>query len=1216
MSWLNFRSPLGPHPFIAALNSERKLKDRFDYRSGISQLDNLLAETHSCLSDFPYIYRREDVDFDALLAECPPLEAFFRLPGAVIGRAIVLSYIIGNKCHSNDRAYNYPFFRDKLYYKLFRAAIMADEVCLSSEDLKVFLLDVFPAFHTQLSGQVSIAYDSPVFQYIISRSLDWKTRRMMRDVLPEMASRIKQNGDYLPEAGLSLIPPDSYNFLVWLCEQAGVYPRAIPALEQQENELRPFEERTRQIVAPLHPLLREVFAGKGLSILAATERAAELSPRERAAFLHDYFYLIYLSRTPPLKDQPLLRKYGVNCIRSCMGDYSSYYYDTRLFRRKQDYTRRQALDIVGYLQSVGYCTPHKNMGKSLVRALSREDVTRVLDLVKDWQRQGNYVYCADEFMAILAARMPEENAAARMALQKAEEKRRKLADEMRKAGPYWRLLEARGRDALPQQTPIWDTPHDGQLYAHAIDLNIWLMELEDAYDEGADISFHLSALRALLALGKDNVKRLRNGEGELRREAIWLINEEQRKIVEDLFVTNQEKYERRLGYAKIFHLKKYWTDNKIPDGCNVSPFALEFPHEVLADADERLVLSLEKRIVRLENPLPFELREALSAPRSAARPGKAWLKKASAIMNEDNKALVLERLRLETGWLPECGRRRPKDDLFLCGFVWATHFLPVEQVLPVIYGLASQCFRKDPESGGILNEKLGNACVWVLENMADGAGAPALARLLSAVRYPKVKARINKALDNAAAARGISRDELDDLAAPDHGMSSGERRIPIGPGAAIIRMKGAKPVLSWENGKGRETKAPPGVLRENHAEEVKAARALVKEISKDLATHRQRLEGFYLKDRILPFERWRACYADHGTMALLARRLLWSAVWPDGRTRTILPTAAGMEDVSGQPVDCPGASISLWHPLMAGPGEIAAWRARLKALGIIQPFRQVWRETYELTAAERHTATYSNRFAAHIMRQHQFINLARINGWRAAHRMWVDAPNDEPVRIHIPAHELYAEFWVEGAGGEDDPPVLDSGAYIYVASDRLKFCRLDENAQWGRGEDVPLEAVPPIVFSEIMRHCDLFTSVASIGTDAQWMDRGRDANHPSQWDDYWSNAHEADLSALATNRREVLAALLPSLKDAGAFTLEERHLRVRGKRNEYLVHLGSGGVLLLPGKKHVCIVAKQGARPPQLPYEGDDMLALILSKALLLAHDDRIRDEVILRQIT
>jgi hypothetical protein len=48
---------------------------------------------------------------------------------------------------------------------------------------------------------------------------------------------------------------------------------------------------------------------------------------------------------------------------------------------------------------------------------------------------------------------------------------------------------------------------------------------------------------------------------------------------------------------------------------------------------------------------------------------------------------------------------------------------------------------------------------------------------------------------------------------------------------------------------------------------------------------------------------------------------------------------------------------------------------------VVQPFKQAYRELYVLTEAERTSGTYSNRFAAHILRQHQFKRLCDERGW-------------------------------------------------------------------------------------------------------------------------------------------------------------------------------------------------------------------------------------------
>jgi len=54
-----------------------------------------------------------------------------------------------------------------------------------------------------------------------------------------------------------------------------------------------------------------------------------------------------------------------------------------------------------------------------------------------------------------------------------------------------------------------------------------------------------------------------------------------------------------------------------------------------------------------------------------------------------------------------------------------------------------------------------------------------------------------------------------------------------------------------------------------------------------------------------------------------------------------------------------------------------------------------------------------------------------------------------------------------------------------------------------------------------------------------------------------------------------------------------------------------------PDSSYICIVGttRKASDRVMLPFEGDAMLSLILSKALLLAADDKIQDEIIFRQI-
>ena len=100
-------------------------------------------------------------------------------------------------------------------------------------------------------------------------------------------------------------------------------------------------------------------------------------------------------------------------------------------------------------------------------------------------------------------------------------------------------------------------------------------------------------------------------------------------------------------------------------------------------------------------------------------------------------------------------------------------------------------------------------------------------------------------------------------------------------------------------------------------------------------------------------------------------------------------------------------------------------------------------------------------------------------------------------------------------------------------------------------------------------------------------------------------------------RQAVLRDLLPSLTIADRCRLEPRFLIVAGKLRTYRIHVGSSNIMMEPNDQYLCIVQDHqnaGGRV-RLPFEGDNTLSLILSKAFLLAEDDKIKDASIVSQI-
>jgi hypothetical protein len=529
-----------------------------------------------------------------------------------------------------------------------------------------------------------------------------------------------------------------------------------------------------------------------------------------------------------------------------------------------------------------------------------------------------------------------------------------------------------------------------------------------------------------------------------------------------------------------------------------------------------------------------------------------------------------------------------------------------------------------------------NSCIWALGRIATGAAVVALGQIRLKVRDARLSKQITKALVDAARQAGLTIEDLEEIAVPSYGLDEqAESVIELAGGTARLAIESTTDVIvTIYRPDGRPAKSVPAAVKADG--EAKAALAALRagaaEIAQALPVQRLRLERSWLTAR-----RWRGAvfrerFLAHPLMNWFAARLVWTVTSADGATRSVV--FRGCEPMDSEDRSAPPLAddddVALWHPVTAEPETVRGWRAFMLRHRIVQPIKQAYREIYGLTAAERQAQTYSNRFAGHILRQHQSAALARLRGWSCRLRVWADVPNDEPTHIKLPAHGLAAEYWTEGTGGEE-PEVTDGQAYVFLKTDQIRFRRLTDNGDWRRdggqhlvlGPYVDFTEIGDVVFSEVMRDIDLFVGVASIGHDPTWLDAGADASHPNQWrhdvaTEYWNAFNTAGLAESAKARQAFLAELLPKLAIAGSLSLDDRFLIVRGKLRTYRIHIGSGNILMEPDNRYLCIVQNDRARPARdavfLPFEGDGLLSLIISKAFLLAQDDAITDPMILSQ--
>lgn len=569
--------------------------------------------------------------------------------------------------------------------------------------------------------------------------------------------------------------------------------------------------------------------------------------------------------------------------------------------------------------------------------------------------------------------------------------------------------------------------------------------------------------------------------------------------------------------------------------------------------------------------------------------------------------------------------------------------------------VAIASYKKIPGRGMRL-PKVGHAAVYALSQIPGRASLGQLAMLRIKVKYGQAQKQIEKALDAAAEREGLPRDEIEEIAVPSYGLDAvGLGVESIGEFTAEIRVgdnaKGATHAeISFVNAAGKRLKSVPAAVKKDHAEELKELKASLKDLQTMLPAQRDRLDALFVANRTWSHDAWRERYLDHPLVGVLARRMIWvfdngkekiAAAWladgftPDGDTPAHADGRLVRADGAAFEPEPDATIVSLWHPVEADspPGEprvradVEAWRRFYEDRGIRQPFKQAHREIYLLTDAEVRTEVYSNRFAAHILRQHQCHALCQQRGWKSMLRIMADT-EVHPAHKVLPAFGLRAEFWAESVGEEFGVDTLESGAYIHIATDQVRFYPIDEQVNrqhaWGGGvygqtqapEPVRMDRIPPLAFSEIMRDADLFVGVASVGNNPQWQDGGPEG----RFLDAWQNYSFGELSGTAETRRDLLGRLLPRLKIRDACTVTDKFLVVLGKKRVYKIHLGSGNILMEPGDQYLCIVPSAAieAGPKgkiHLPFEGDRTLAIILSKAFMLAEDDKITDTSILSQI-
>jgi hypothetical protein len=545
----------------------------------------------------------------------------------------------------------------------------------------------------------------------------------------------------------------------------------------------------------------------------------------------------------------------------------------------------------------------------------------------------------------------------------------------------------------------------------------------------------------------------------------------------------------------------------------------------------------------------------------------------------------------------------------LKGLVWTLSKFHDSKTTILLSNLAERCFKKIPGVGPTA-AALGNACLFTLANTKGKEGIAQLTVLKQKIKQTSTKNLIDKYIDEISTKLGVTKSDIEESIVSEFGLINGEKEVFFDDYKLLISIeKIGKVNQIWHKPDGKSQKTQPSFIKSSKvlSVKIKKTKLEIKEIQKFLVAQRNRLDSLLIEERIIEGENFYKYYLNHGLISFLAKNTIW-IVKNNTKEKACFYKDGNWVDVYNKEISWVNntCQFQLWHPIYATTNKVLDWRNFLINLEIVQPLKQAFREIYVLTEAEVNTKVYSNRMASHLIKQHQFNMLAKIRNWSyTLVGAWDHGSDCKAKRtLNFGKDTFSVEFWLNEL--YDDGQINDVGMLLYMSTDQVRYFK--------NNQQLDLIDVPDIIFSETMRDVDLFVGVCSVGNDPEWSDNGG----LPQFRDYWQSYSFGDLSEVAKTRKTILENLVPRLKIKDVAKIEGKFLIVKGTIRTYKIHIGSTNILMTPNDQYLCIVPsgkKDKTEGVYLPFEGDKGMSVILSKAFLLAEDNKITDSTITSQI-
>lgn len=334
------------------------------------------------------------------------------------------------------------------------------------------------------------------------------------------------------------------------------------------------------------------------------------------------------------------------------------------------------------------------------------------------------------------------------------------------------------------------------------------------------------------------------------------------------------------------------------------------------------------------------------------------------------------------------------------------------------------------------------------------------------VKFKGLQDRARDKIAALAEARGLTPEELADRLVPDLGLDdAGTLTLDFGPRQFRIGFdESLKPFV--RDSAGARLKDLPKPIRSDDAALATAATERFKLLKKDAkaiaSLQVMRMELAMTARRRWTGEEFRRFFLEHPLMRHLAARVAWGVYDGEHVTRLFRVaedwTLASAEDDTAQLAD--DETVGIAHPLEIPPAELAAMGQVFADYEILQPFRQLGRETYALTDAERASKAIL-RFADKTIATGSALGLVN-RGWergQAEDAGWV------------------GQFERRIGDGLSIELELDPGTIVgdptYEPKQRIPRIVLRRQGTWGDDGLETFERLHPVLASEVLRDAEL-----------------------------------------------------------------------------------------------------------------------------------------------